>query len=475
MVRRPGGELATRPLHFIWLCDTSGSMSIDGKIEALNNAIRQALPQMRQVADENPNANVLVRALKFSHGAEWHIPNPTSLDNFGWSDLIADPLEKPKLDIVFMVDTSGSMSDEINAVKSSCVAFADRIIKEGANVRLGLVGFGIGGHRGGSIATYKVHNLSRYTIGIWSLTSPQDFKKNIQSLSLGLFGGGGCYLANRDTVDIFPYVVRTFDDSSNDKAVSSTLESFMERFKPRNFEDNSQNSRILVIISDEIGNNEGLSDIVSQLKSAAITAHVLGVPKRNGAHESIANMTGGKFWDISKSKGEQDFSTLLGTVAEAIAKEVTRKLANGTVSAGTDMGTGLEMVAQQLKIPPMTDRALPPVLVLISDGQPTDDFASGLKALMAQPWGKKAVRIAIAIGKDAELDVLQDFIGNLEIKPLQANNPDALVKYIKWASTAVLKAASSPATLTTSASASGITVPIAAPPIPESDSAADVW
>ncbi|MFN6471634.1 MAG: hypothetical protein RMY36_018445 [Nostoc sp. SerVER01] len=242
MVRRPGGELATRPLHFIWLCDTSGSMSIDGKIEALNNAIRQALPQMRQVADENPNANVLVRALKFSHGAEWHIPNPTSLDNFGWSDLIADPLEKPKLDIVFMVDTSGSMSDEINAVKSSCVAFADRIIKEGANVRLGLVGFDIGGHRGGSIPTYKVHNLSRYTIGIWSLTSPQDFKKNIQSLSLGLFGGAGCYLANRDTVDIFPYVVRTFDDSSNDKGVSSTLESFMERFKPRNFEDNSQNS-----------------------------------------------------------------------------------------------------------------------------------------------------------------------------------------------------------------------------------------
>ncbi len=307
------------------------------------------------------------------------------------------------------------------------------------------------------------------------LTSPQDFKKNIQSLSLGLFGGAGCYLANRDTVDIFPYVVRTFDSSSDDKGVSSTLESLVERFKPRNSEDNSRNSRILVIISDEIGNTEGLSDIVSQLNSASITAHVLGVPKGNGAHESIANMTGGKFWDISKSKGEQDFSTLLGTVAEAIAKEVTRKLADGTVSAGTDMGTGLKMLAEQLKIPPMSDRALPPVLVLISDGQPTDDFESGLKALMAQPWGKKAVRIAIAIGKDAELNVLQNFIGNLEIKPLQANNPDTLVKYIKWASTAVLKAASSPATLTTTTSASGATVPIAPPPMPESDSAPDVW
>ena len=32
--KRPGGELASRPLHFIWLADCSGSMSIDGKIQA---------------------------------------------------------------------------------------------------------------------------------------------------------------------------------------------------------------------------------------------------------------------------------------------------------------------------------------------------------------------------------------------------------------------------------------------------------
>jgi len=450
MVKRPGGELTTRPLHFFWICDSSGSMSIDGKIQSLNTAIRESLPQMKEVADENPNAEVLVRALKFSHGAEWHIPNATSLSDFKWIDLVADPLQKPTLDIVFMVDTSGSMSDEINAVKSSCVSFADRITTEGANVRLGLVGFDIGGHRVSTTEVYKVHTLSTYTIGIWSLTSPQDFKKNVQSLSLGLFGGGGCYIANRDTVDIFPHVIRTFDGPPT-------------------------NSRILVIISDEMGNNDGVSEIVAQLKSASVTAHVLGVPRTGGAHELIASQTGGKFWDISRSKGVQDFGDLLGTVAETIAKEITQKLTDGSVSAGTDMGTALNMVAEQLKIPPMTDRALPPVLVMISDGQPTDDFERGLKTLMAQPWGKKAVRIAIAIGKDAELDVLQKFIGHPEIKPLQANNPEALTKYIKWASTAVLKAASSPASPTATASGSGVAVPIVAPPTPEPSSTADVW
>ena len=84
----------------------------------------------------------------------------------------------------------------------------------------------------------------------------------------------------------------------------------------------------------------------------------------------------------------------------------------------TDLSRALALVAEQLRIPPMSDRALPPVLVLISDGQPTDDFNKGLQALVNEPWGKKAVRIAIAIGEDADTKVLQKFIGHPELKPL---------------------------------------------------------
>ena len=203
MSRRPGGELASRPLHFIWIADSSGSMEQDGKIQALNTAIREAIPHMRKVAEDNPNAQVLVRAVKFSNGAQWHITQPTPVADFAWTDLAAE--------------------------------------------------------------------------------------------------------------------------------------------------------------------------------------------------------------------GE------------------------------TDMGKALQLVAEQLKMPPMSERALPPVLVLVSDGQPTDDFEAGLKALMDEPWGKKAVRIAISIGRDADPEVLQRFIGNTELKPLAANSPEALVRHIKWASTAVLKSASSPA------------------------------
>lgn len=231
MQRRPGGELATRPLHFIWIADCSGSMSMDGKIQALNNAIREAIPHMKDVADENPNAQVLVRAIKFSSGATWHIAQPTPVGEFKWVDLTAE-----------------------------------------------------------------------------------------------------------------------------------------------------------------------------------------GV---------------------------------------------------------TDMGKALSLVADQLKVPPMNERALPPVLVLISDGLPTDDFARGLRELMELPWGKKAVRMAIAIGEDAGYDVLQNFIGHAELKPLPANNPEALVKQIKWVSTVVLKAASSPATPTDPST--GGNVPIPTPTDDGGSSSGDVW
>ena len=101
----------------------------------------------------------------------------------------------------------------------------------------------------------------------------------------------------------------------------------------------------------------------------------------------------------------------------------------------TDLGKAFELLSAQLTIPPMSDRALPPVLVLLSDGQPTDDYKKALAELKKLPWGKKAVKIAISIGQDAEDEVLEEFTGNKELV-LQANNAAALTKMIRWASTA---------------------------------------
>ena len=190
-LKRPGAELVSRPLHFFWVVDCSGSM-FGEKMGTVNNAIQEAVPEMQEAAEGNPNAQLLVRTLKFSSGASWVNPDPVKVEEFVWEDLVA--------------------------------------------------------------------------IGV------------------------------------------------------------------------------------------------------------------------------------------------------------------------TDMGKAFELLAGELTIPPMSDRALPPVIVLLSDGRPTDNYKPALTKLLALPWGKKAVRIAISIGQDADNDVLAEFTGSPDLV-LQANNATALTKMIKWAST----------------------------------------
>jgi uncharacterized protein YegL len=110
----------------------------------------------------------------------------------------------------------------------------------------------------------------------------------------------------------------------------------------------------------------------------------------------------------------------------------------------TETGTALREVARQLRVPPMEPRALPPVLVLISDGHATDDFDSGLDALHAQPWGRKAIRIAIAIGDDSDDAALARFMDNPELRPLRAQNAQELGALIRWVSTVAIRTASQP-------------------------------
>jgi len=145
----------------------------------------------------------------------------------------------------------------------------------------------------------------------------------------------------------------------------------------------------------------------------------------------------------------------------------------------TDLGQALRLVAEELDVTRMPERGLPPVLVLASDGEPTDDFGSGLKELLSKPWGKKAVRIAIGIGvgengrepNPRAIETLTAFIANPEVKLLLANEAQNLTQYIRWASTEVLAAASAPASQGTTNSRTN--VPLSAPPEPID--ADDVW
>jgi uncharacterized protein YegL len=207
-----------------------------------------------------------------------------------------------------------------------------------------------------------------------------------------------------------------------------------------------QSNRVLVIISDEIGDESGCNAIIKTLNDNSIKTYVLGVSYGN-AHRRIAKETGGEFWDIHESKGKKDFSSLLVTeVAEVIGREAKKTLADGTISLGTDMGAALALLTETIKVENMPPRCMPPVAILVSDGQPTDDFNAALEEFNKQPWATKMVRLAVAIGEDCDLSILQNFIGNREIKPLVASNSSQLIRFFKWASTVVLRNVSNPVT-----------------------------
>jgi uncharacterized protein YegL len=105
-----------------------------------------------------------------------------------------------------------------------------------------------------------------------------------------------------------------------------------------------------------------------------------------------------------------------------------------TAEGYTDLGAALQLLAAELEVPPMPRRALPPAILLVSDGLPTDDSDAGLEQLLETPWGAHAVRTAVAIGRDADLDGLRRFLGSPDAEPLTASNPEQLVRCLRWAS-----------------------------------------
>ena len=111
------------------------------------------------------------------------------------------------------------------------------------------------------------------------------------------------------------------------------------------------------------------------------------------------------------------------------------------VSKGlTHMGPAFAMVAEALTPGHLERRALRPALILITDGMATDPpggFEAGLAALMSQPAGRAALRLSVAIGRDAQSDALARFTGDPGVPVLVADNTEDIADRLVAASLAV--------------------------------------
>ncbi len=131
--------------------------------------------------------------------------------------------------------------------------------------------------------------------------------------------------------------------------------------------------------------------------------------------------------------------------------------ANGPVDAGdltwnnldaagtTDLGHAYRTLAEKLSVSKgFMNEAMgsyAPALFLLSDGDPTDDWKGGLDKLRENNWYKAAVKVAIAIGEEANKDVLKEFTGSKETV-IEVRNSATLLKMIKKVSVRASQVAS---------------------------------
>src|SRR6266699_970957 len=105
----------------------------------------------------------------------------------------------------------------------------------------------------------------------------------------------------------------------------------------------------------------------------------------------------------------------------------------------SNMGPAFRAVGEALSPDRLERRALRPAILLVTDGLPTDPpgaFESGLASLLEMAAGRSALRLAVAIGRDANSEPLDRF-RSPEVPVLVADGTDEIADRLVTASIAV--------------------------------------
>lgn len=81
---------------------------------------------------------------------------------------------------------------------------------------------------------------------------------------------------------------------------------------------------------------------------------------------------------------------------------------------------------------------LAPGIIILSDGAPTDDWETPLKEIRKNNWFKNAIKVAFAVGEDANKDVLAEVCGSKEAV-VSIDDPEKIRQYIKFVTATVSK------------------------------------
>lgn len=102
-----------------------------------------------------------------------------------------------------------------------------------------------------------------------------------------------------------------------------------------------------------------------------------------------------------------DSARLSVTPAPAHSVVVPELRANGRTAMGAAFRIVREMLEDRARVP---GSAYTPNLVLVSDGQPNDAWQPELDALLSSERARRGLRMAMAVGSDADIPMLQKFV-----------------------------------------------------------------
>ena len=125
--------------------------------------------------------------------------------------------------------------------------------------------------------------------------------------------------------------------------------------------------------------------------------------------------------------------------------------ANGYTSMGEAFRALNEKLSVSRGFMQRASGSVAPVLFLLSDGEPTDDYKAGLQLLQQNNWYKIAVRVAVGYG-EANDEILREFTGN-EGTVLHSNDPNELKNTIRFVAVTSSRVASQGSNVSTDAAA----------------------
>mgnify|MGYP000179828209 CR=1 FL=1 len=142
--------------------------------------------------------------------------------------------------------------------------------------------------------------------------------------------------------------------------------------------------------------------------------------------------------------GETEIHVSIITFGEEVRLHLPLASASATTwhdlnaSGMTPLGTALKMAKAMIedkKVVP--SRAYRPTVVLVSDGQPTDDWEQPLADFIKDGRSSKCDRMAMAIGADADEGVLGKFIEGTKNRLFYAENAKQLRDFFRFVTMSV--------------------------------------